>query len=145
LQVKQSFCPLGNLHWVTKTASGSSVIEMPMEVGQLYQKALVLGKGRVAPQPVAQRRSTSYPISGWRNLDRTARQCDHSKLTAERDDPRRYRSRRRLQFGARPTQYDDCADLEQTVFPSWMVAGVRFWRPMIWKGPCKRLAPGCRL
>jgi hypothetical protein len=41
--------------------------------------------------------------------DRTADECDHSKLTAGCDDPRRHRSRRRLQFGARPTQYEDHA------------------------------------
>jgi hypothetical protein len=63
--------PLGNLHWVTKTTSGSSVIEMPTEVGQLYQNALVRGKGHIVPEPVAQRRRTSCSISGQGTARRT--------------------------------------------------------------------------
>jgi hypothetical protein len=48
-------------------------------------------------------------LSDFEAGDSTADQCDHSKLTAGCDDPRRHRSRRRLQFGARPTQYEDHA------------------------------------
>src|ERR1700693_5141111 len=55
LHEKQSFC--SPWYWVTKTASGGSVIEMPPDVHQLYQKAPMLGKGHVVSGPVAQRRS----------------------------------------------------------------------------------------
>jgi hypothetical protein len=36
---------------------------MPAEVDELYQKKLVRGKGHIVPEPVAQRRRTSCPIS----------------------------------------------------------------------------------
>jgi hypothetical protein len=36
---------------------------MPAEVDELYQKTLGRGKGHIVPEPVAQRRRTSCPIS----------------------------------------------------------------------------------
>jgi hypothetical protein len=39
-----------------KDDSGSSVIKMPAEGDELYQKTLVRGKGHIVPEPVAQRR-----------------------------------------------------------------------------------------
>jgi len=47
-----------------KKHSGSSAIKMPAEVDELYQETLVREKGHIVPEPVAQRRRTSCPISG---------------------------------------------------------------------------------
>jgi len=47
-----------------KDHSGSSVIKMPAEVDELYQKTLVRRKGHIVPEPVAQRRSCSIPRRG---------------------------------------------------------------------------------
>jgi hypothetical protein len=48
-------------------------------------------------------------LSDFETRDRIADQCDHSKRTAGCGDQRRHRSQRRLQYGARPTQYEDHA------------------------------------
>jgi hypothetical protein len=51
--------------WATKTTAAAAVIKMPAEVVELYQKELVRWKVHIVPEPVAQRRRTSCPISMW--------------------------------------------------------------------------------
>ena len=80
------FVPLGNLRWVTKTPPAAALLRCPRRSANFTKRRLCSGRVTSFRNPWRSAAGQVVRFRGWQNLDRTAGQCDHSKLMAGCDD-----------------------------------------------------------